>query len=122
MDSKRAAFVLDVAVTYNGSGQATNEDLVEAKRKAMKILEADAEGKLVWLPCNVGDTVWFVYKGKIHEMRVQGISVTQSRRVILNFGGYPFVNSWADEVGRTVFLTREAAEKMAEYVRGGGGE
>ena len=82
--------------------------------QVVQLLQTDAEGRLVVLPCNVGDTVWFVYEGKIHEMRVQGISVTQSRYIILEFGGYPVVNIWGDEVGKSVFLTKEEADEALE--------
>ena len=74
--------------------------------------DAEAEGRLVVLPCKVGDTVYMPYKGRAHKLRVQGISVSISGNdVVLHFGGYPVANVWGSEVGRTVFLTKEEAEQ-----------
>lgn len=57
MDSKRAAFVLDVAATFNGNGRATSDELKEAISLAVNILKSDAEGRLIVLPYNIGEEV-----------------------------------------------------------------
>lgn len=68
-----------------------------------------ANGVIVPL-CKVGDTVYFLFDGNVHNVRVQGIAVGHNGSVMLNFGGYPVQYAWASEVGKTVFLTREEAE------------
>ena len=80
--------------------------------RIVELMNAEAEGRLVVLPCKVGDTVYMPYKGRVHKLRVQGISVSISGNdVILHFGDYPVANVWGSEVGRTVFLTKEEAEQ-----------
>lgn len=76
-----------------------------------ELLNAEQDGRLVVLPCKVGDTVYFVFDGKVHEVRVQGIPIGANNQVLLNFGGYPVQYAWGSEVGKTVFLAREEAER-----------
>lgn len=76
-----------------------------------ELAQADKEGRLVVLPCKVGDTVYFVFEGKVHDVRVQGIPLGRNNELILNFGGYPVQYAWGSEIGKTVFLTREEAQK-----------
>ena len=79
-----------------------------------ELAQAEKDGRLVVLPCKVGDTVWVVFgdsaRKAVYKTRVQGISITTRSTAILNFGGYPVQYAWAYEVGKTVFLTREEAE------------
>lgn len=77
--------------------------------------QAEEQGRLVMLPCKVGDTVWTFRDENdelvVAEARVQGISISANNKdVILHFGGYPFSNAYAEMIGKTVFLTREDAE------------
>lgn len=81
-------------------------------------LRAKKEGRLMVLPCKVGDTVWIIEEDGIYRVRVQGISASVSGKdCILRFGGYPSRSAWGSEVGKTVFLTQEEAE--AAYKKGG---
>ena len=72
-------------------------------------------GRLVMLPCKVGDTVYIPNitncSRKAVAVRVQGISISVSGRTILRFGGYPFESAWGDGCGKDWFLTREEAEE-----------
>ena len=73
------------------------------------LLQAEQEGRLVVLPCKVGDDVWFVRKfGKgqcIKRAKVSCINIDFRGEVFVSArrisGGY---------IGKTVFLTREEAE------------
>lgn len=78
--------------------------------RLLELACADKAGRLVVLPCKVGDTVHFVYEGNIHDVRVQGIHIGMHNKSILNFGGYPVQCAWGSEISKTVFLTREEAE------------
>lgn len=83
------------------------------------LLQAEAEGRLVVLPCKVGDEVYLNLDGQTHKMRVQGISVAAySTNCIIHFGGYPVTNLWGDEFGKTAFLTKEEAEAALEKMKG----
>jgi len=96
-------------------------------------LKAEHEGRLIVLPCKVGDTVYTFYNGKnckwptnmkrrkIYETLVSGIRLhdwdADDWRLLLLFdtreasGCYEFSFS---EVGKTVFLTSAKAEKAME--------
>lgn len=83
------------------------------KQKIADWLKADQAGRLVVLPCKVGDTVYIPNitncSREAVAARVQGISISVSGRTILRFGGYPFESAWGDGCGKDWFLTREEA-------------
>ena len=59
-------------------------------------------------PCKVGDTVYVnIFGVETVELKVQSIEIMQSKTVF-HCGGIAFED---DEFGKTVFLTREEAEK-----------
>lgn len=77
-----------------------------------KYRKAEAEGHLFMTPCKEGDTVWTIWDDEVRENTVLGVTVDRYGLHILaqyNQGGairdYNF-----DRIGKTVFLTREAAE------------
>lgn len=76
--------------------------------RADKLLEADAEGRLLVLPCKVGDVVYQRDSyGNLYEATVQSI-VIDNRRMIFITSGIGFD---CDAIGKSVFLSREEAEK-----------
>ena len=76
------------------------------------LLQAEQDGRLVVLPCKVGDSIYIpdLEKKIPVKVRVQGISISVSGRTILHFGGYPVECSWGDGCGKDWFFTREEAE------------
>ena len=72
------------------------------------LAEADKDGRVVVLPCKVGDTVY----------RLQYIEESPGRFIV---GVVPikFALIWLEEFGKTVFLTREEAEKALEAMEDG---
>ena len=86
------------------------------------IIKAEQEGRLVVLPCKVGDTVYAIkrYGGKpiaIIEDKVQMVGVT-SRSVRILLRAHHDHNQ-TFQLGKTVFLTREEAEKALDVEFGG---
>ena len=71
-----------------------------------ELAEADKYGRLVVLPCKVGDTVY----------RLQYIEQTPGRFVV-GVAEIKFALLWLEEFGETVFLTREEAEKTLEAMK-----
>ena len=91
----------------------TSVDALAAVEKLKEYTDAEEQGRLVILPCKVGDTLFLAQVGREEpfSMRVQGMSISASGNdVILHFGGFPIANAWGSEVGKTLFLTREEAE------------
>lgn len=77
-----------------------------------ELTEADKGGRLVVLPCKVGDTVYFALLGRIIEKQVFSIvSFSNSTRIYCDGTSEYFR---PEDIGKTFFLTREAAEKALE--------
>lgn len=80
---------------------------------------AEEEGRLVVLPCKVGDTVWMVHQRLTSTVNnvISKMTVTELRGNRLNpiwfviDGEYGRTSFHPSEIGKTVFLTREEAEK-----------
>ena len=75
--------------------------------RMVELMKADVEGRVVVLPCKVGDTVY----------RLQYIEQTLGRFTV---GAVPikFALIWLEEFGKTVFLSREEAEKALQEMEG----
>ena len=88
-----------------------------------ELAEADKEGRLVVPPCKVGDTVYEVTSRKtISEYRVKAIRVELFCTFIewditAGFVDKSIFGVPVDEIGKTVFLTREEAEKALEAMK-----
>ena len=91
--------------------------------------DAEEQGLLVRLPCKVGDTVYRVIRGKkgrghIAPATVSGLHLgdtTRNRRyqkeyeyLVLRVDGGFCAHVNKKDIGKTVFLTREEAEKALE--------
>lgn len=101
---------LQLNLDFDGFNRVT-----EALNKLAAYEDAEEQGRLVVLPCKVGNDVFLVHENKIYRLRIQGISVSDSGQdILLHFGGYPAAYVWGSEIGRTYFLTREEAEKALE--------
>lgn len=89
--------------------------------------DAEEQGRLVILPCKVGDTLYAPTRNLVSEFRVSQF----------DFGGYEKPYLWvewhltkgitgnfridgigASEIGKTVFLTREEAEAVLIRLKG----
>lgn len=81
-----------------------------------ELAEADKDGRVVVLPCNRGDRLWTYCtypRQKVYSFVVSDIS-TLNGRTMLN-AGMMVVD--ARDIGKTVFLTREEAEKALEEAK-----
>ena len=78
-----------------------------------ELVKADKEGRTVVLPCKVGDTLYRVFAGEILEHKVGNMRylAIQGRWDIET---YPFCSYVESSIGKTIFLTREEAEKALE--------
>lgn len=89
-------------------------------KRIVALMEADRAGRLAVLPCKAGDTVYEVTSRKtISEYRVKAIRVELfctfiEWDIVAGFVDKSIFGVPVDEIGKTVFLTREAAEKALE--------
>ena len=81
------------------------------------LAKADRDGRLVVLPCKVGDVVYFALLGRIIEKQVFSIvSFSDSTRIYCDGTSEYFR---PEDIGKTFFLTREGAEKALEAMKDG---
>ena len=85
-----------------------------AAERLRELAEADKAGRLVVLPCKVGDGLWTFCSHpveQVYSFTVTDIS-TLNGRTMLNTSRCGVID--ARDVGKTVFLTREEAEEALE--------
>lgn len=79
--------------------------------------DLEEQGLIVRLPCKVGDTVYVPTRNFVSELRITLVSIDTNDMAmyfswLLNSGIYPNLDGFSGyELGKTVFLTREEAEK-----------
>ena len=63
-------------------------------------------------PCKVGDELYFIYKNKVFDLTIEKIVQTEAGLFLVDEG----FNDWylVDEIGKTLYLTREEAERELE--------
>ena len=81
-----------------------------------ELAEADKDGRVVVLPCKVGDKLYRVFDGNISEHEVQNMKYF-ARQGRLGIDMTPFFPDAGKSIGKTVFLTREEAEKALEAMK-----
>lgn len=83
--------------------------------------DLEEQGLLVRLPCKVGDTVYVPTRNFVSELRITMVSVNMHGTYfswMLNSGIYPNLDGFSvNKLGKTVFLTREEAEKKLEEMK-----
>lgn len=100
---------------------AAYEDIAElcgGFDRLRELAEADKDGRVLILPCKVGDTVYFAranpilqYKVTGYEMGEASISQVRSKHIDKETGLTFNFTFRPSSIGKTVFLTREEAEK-----------
>ena len=82
----------------------------EGVARLRELAEADRDGRVVVLPCKVGDTLFRVFAGEILEHKVRNMRylAIQGR---WDIDTTPFCSYVESSIGKTIFLTREEAEK-----------
>ena len=90
-----------------------------------ELAEADKDGRVVVLPCKVGDTIYFAranpilqYKVTGYEMGEASISQVRSKHVDKETGLTFNFTFRPGSIGKTVFLTKGAAEKALQKMEG----
>ena len=94
-----------------------------------ELAKADRDGRLVVLPCKVGDTVWVTGRDNVpREMELEApdiravctdednLCMSTCNRKPDGFCAYRLRNDGAD-IGKTVFLTREEAKAALEAMK-----
>ena len=101
----------------------------EGVARLRELAEADKDGRLGVLPCKVGGTLWVTGRDNVpREMKLEApdiravctdednLCMSTCNRKPDGFCAYRLRNDGAD-IGKTVFLTREEAEKALEEMK-----
>ncbi len=83
-----------------------------------KLAEADKDGRVVVLPCRQGDELWTYCNHpvkRVYSFTVSDVS-TLNGRTVLNTLGLGTIRP--EDIGKTVFLSREEAEKDLQEMEG----
>ena len=83
--------------------------------------DLEEQGLLVKLPCKVGDDLYCIVNGEVKKLKVHSFGVPDFEIIDIEFkyvDGFKIVR-FVGEVGKTVFLTREEAEKKLEEMENG---
>ena len=89
-----------------------------------ELAEADKDGRVVVLPCKVGDMLYEVTGRKtisvykVKAIRVELFSLFIEWDIVEGFVWQYLNGINANEIGKTVFLTREEAEKALQEMEG----
>ena len=101
---------------------AFSDDTSKAER-IRELLTADKDGRLVVLPCKVGDRLYEVTGRKtisvykVRAIRVELFGLFIEWDIVEGFVWRSLSGINAGEIGKTVFFTREEAEKALEAMK-----
>lgn len=101
------------------------EDMV---KKLVNYEDLEEQGRLIKLPCKVGDTVYCIENKEIYTCTVGKISISKNNGVWVEIN-FPkempdivAIEYNLDDIGKTVFLTKSGAEAKLKELRGGKNE
>ena len=103
------------------NGVRVRIDEIEELRVAEKLKyyeDLEEQGRLVVLPCNIGDMLFMIKDGEVYDgaVRFMRWECHKDRGVRSDIAANPnpyfSIGASFDDFGKTVFLTREEAEDM----------
>ena len=119
-EAKRMSNILmDVGIDYNCSWEYVKNWLLDDRLR--ELAEADKDGRVVVLPCKVGDVVYGFHGGKTILPMVAKWIETNTDGWCIAAQYTPMAPKFYrfSDFGKTVFLTREEAEKALEAMNNG---
>lgn len=113
----------------NGASRLSQNTFTEKRHEKCPLRElpqryqqSEEQGRLIKLPCKVGDTVYGMLMGKFTNLTVNEISIFRMKgERIINAkcqSNDEFRNYVEREFGKTVFLTKSEAEAKLKELRG----
>ena len=118
-DSGEAAFTFNL---YINCLPSEAKKILNLATKLKEYEDLEEQGRLVKLPCKVGDTVYGISMGKFMNLTVNEISIfCMKGEKIINVkcqSSDEFRNYVEREFGKTIFLTKSEAEAKLKELRG----
>lgn len=102
--------------TFTGL-ELTKLAIMQKELKEYKDLKE--QGLLVKLPCKIGDDLYCIVNGEVKKLKVHSFGVPDFEITDIEFkyvDGFKIVR-FVGELGKTVFITREEAEKKMEELK-----
>lgn len=81
--------------------------------------DLEEQGLLVRLPCKIGDDLYCIVNGEVKKLKVHSFGVPDFEITDIEFkyvDGFKIVR-FVGELGKTVFITREEAEKKLKELK-----
>mgnify|MGYP006988634920 FL=1 len=95
------------------------KDVAELLEELKSYKGLEEQGLLVRLPCKIGDDLYCIVNGEVKKLKVHSFGVQDFEITGIEFkyvDGFKIVR-FVGEVGKTVFSTREEAEKKLEEMK-----
>ena len=86
--------------------------------RMVELMKADKDGRVLILPCKPGDELWTYCNypaNRVYSFTVSDVS-TLNGRTVLNTNRLGIIRP--EDIGKTVFLTREEAEEALQEMKG----
>ena len=83
--------------------------------RMVELMKADVEGRVLILPCAPDTIYWEKVGGILAQSRFEGLHVYEDGTI--KYAGYG-IEICAEDIGKTVFLSREEAEKALQEMEG----
>lgn len=84
-------------------------------KRIVALMEADRDGRLVVLPCKVGDTVYHIDRVRTSHFEDDKIIIDDEGRLEIYKMSFALIH--LPYIGKSYFLTREEAEKALEAMK-----
>lgn len=121
--TRRSANGTGVYATPSGEPVKWENNRHNVLQKLADYEDLEEQGRLIKLPCKMGDTVYVPTRDLISELRIVHITISKNNTFfhwMLSTGIYPNLDGFSvDKIGKTVFLTKSEAEAKLKELRGG---
>ena len=120
MEYKRFTERVGKGISVKETSTNDNRSIWNAIERLAELEDKIENGTLIELPCNVGDTVYEVFKDHIppfiKETKIEKIVITE-KGLRLRLARNSFYETAVSSIGKTLFFTSEEAEKRLKELQ-----